>query len=215
MDKNDREVIELSDFLRRLPIFPKHVRSGNFRNVNSIMMKCGNFQYLDPEAPGGLPAGSNLDKEVWKEFRNDEKALRRTADRLRSMANLDEAAAEEIAEMDLQDESDDMEAAEGEAFYRLHRYRERNSALVRRKKSSVMEKVGKLSCEACGLDFEREYGEIGKGFIECHHSKRVADLLPGEKTKISDLILLCANCHRMIHRNGVMSLAELKKIIGR
>ncbi|WP_352230624.1 MULTISPECIES: HNH endonuclease [Asaia] len=37
---------------------------------------------------------------------------------------------------------------------------------------------------------------------------------PGTKTKLSDLALLCANCHRMIHaRRPWLSLDELRQII--
>jgi len=45
-----------------------------------------------------------------------------------------------------------------------------------------------------------EYGDHGDGFIECHHTKPVSELQVGEKTKLSDLALVCSNCHRMIHR---------------
>ena len=55
-------------------------------------------------------------------------------------------------------------------------------------------------CEACGFDFEQTYGNLGKDFAECHHSKPVSELKPGEKTKLTDLRIVCANCHRMIHR---------------
>jgi 5-methylcytosine-specific restriction protein A len=43
-------------------------------------------------------------------------------------------------------------------------------------------------------------GDLGKGVAECRHNKPVSELKPGQKTKLSDLSILCANCHRMIHR---------------
>ncbi|MEK7395496.1 MAG: HNH endonuclease, partial [Candidatus Poribacteria bacterium] len=71
-------------------------------------------------------------------------------------------------------------------------------------------------CMACDFDFEKKYGERGKGFIEIHHIKPVSEL--GGNTKVdpaTDLVVVCSNCHRMIHRkkNKVLSLEELKKII--
>lgn len=70
-------------------------------------------------------------------------------------------------------------------------------------------------CVACGFDFEKTYGERGHEFIEVHH------LVPlykrgGETTiKMDDLVCLCSNCHRMVHRskNEVLSLDDLKKLI--
>jgi len=59
----------------------------------------------------------------------------------------------------------------------------------------------KFVCEACGFDFVKTYGEIGKGYIEAHHTDELS-LRGGENaiTKVSDLTMLCSNCHRMIHR---------------
>ncbi|MCK5747644.1 MAG: HNH endonuclease [Oricola sp.] len=48
--------------------------------------------------------------------------------------------------------------------------------------------------------FEERYGNVGRGFIEVHHTRPVHELWPGDKTTLADLVLICANCHRMIHR---------------
>ncbi len=71
-------------------------------------------------------------------------------------------------------------------------------------------------CQACGFDFEKHYGEHGKGFIEVHHVKPLHTL--GEEAVINpetDLVCLCSNCHRMIHhkRGQVLTLAELRNLI--
>lgn len=67
-------------------------------------------------------------------------------------------------------------------------------------------------CECCAFDFQRVYGELGRGYIECHHldpvSKRAGKNLP---TTPADVALLCANCHRMVHRTRKgHTLAELR-----
>jgi len=82
---------------------------------------------------------------------------------------------------------------------RLHRYRERSHALVQVKKKDVLQKHGRLQCEACSFDFAEAYGPIGDGIIDIHHTKPVHTLKPGETTKLAELALLCANCHRIIH----------------
>jgi 5-methylcytosine-specific restriction protein A len=57
-----------------------------------------------------------------------------------------------------------------------------------------------LVCEVCQFDFHAIYGERGDGYIECHHTQALETLEPGAKTHIRDLVLVCSNCHRMIHR---------------
>ncbi|PGQ44865.1 HNH endonuclease, partial [Bacillus thuringiensis] len=58
-----------------------------------------------------------------------------------------------------------------------------------------------LNCYACGFNFEEIYGERGKDFIEIHHIKPLSTL---EEAIVidpeTDLVPLCANCHRMVHR---------------
>nr|WP_240962852.1 HNH endonuclease [Antrihabitans stalactiti] len=61
------------------------------------------------------------------------------------------------------------------------------------------ERRGTIACETCDFDFEVVYGELGAGFIHVHH---VVPLhFSGEvETTLEHLVLLCANCHQMIHR---------------
>lgn len=103
------------------------------------------------------------------------------------------------------------EAPEGRLLTRMHFVRERNRKLIESKRKQTIKKHGKLACEVCKFDFSVRYGERGNGFIECHHTKPVATLASGQKTHIDDLALVCANCHRMIHRRKPwLSIAELK-----
>lgn len=69
---------------------------------------------------------------------------------------------------------------------------------------------------ACGFDFEEVYGELGRNFIEVHHIKPLYSL--DEEVVIdpaTDLVCLCSNCHRMIHRkrDSILSLEDLIKIL--
>lgn len=75
-----------------------------------------------------------------------------------------------------------------------------------------------LNCYACGFNFEEMYGERGKDFIEVHHLQPLSTLK--EEVQINpktDLVPLCANCHRMVHRkkDNVLTIEELKRIIER
>jgi 5-methylcytosine-specific restriction enzyme A len=65
-----------------------------------------------------------------------------------------------------------------------------------------------LNCICCGFNFSDFYGkEIGDDFIEMHHIKPIFqyqgdDLIQTIKDAISNIVPLCSNCHRMIHRHG-------------
>ena len=74
-----------------------------------------------------------------------------------------------------------------------------------------------LDCMACGFNFEEFYGTAGKDFIEVHHVVPLSEAGRTETHPATDLIVLCANCHRIIHRrkNICLSLDELNDHIGR
>ena len=69
------------------------------------------------------------------------------------------------------------------------------------------------SCAVCRLDFGRAYGEWGAGYVEVHHLVPLGDKLGTRETDPTmDLAVLCANCHRMVHRktNMVLTIEELR-----
>lgn len=75
-----------------------------------------------------------------------------------------------------------------------------------------------LSCEACGFDFQKYYGSIGKDFIEVHHNKPLSSTKKETPINIkTDLNCLCSNCHKMIHRqkNSILTVKQLKMQIER
>jgi 5-methylcytosine-specific restriction protein A len=68
-------------------------------------------------------------------------------------------------------------------------------------------------CMGCGYNFDARYGvEHSKGYIEVHHSVPLADKGVRKTDPRTDLVVLCANCHRMVHksRSVCLSLAELR-----
>ena len=106
-----------------------------------------------------------------------------------------------------------MEADEGRLLTVLHRHRERSRKLVEQKKAQVLRAQQRLACEVCGFDFAAVYGERGVGFIECHHTRPVSEG-QAAKTRLKDLALVCANCHRMIHaQRPWLTLDELRGLL--
>jgi len=169
--------------------------SDTLRNANGVSMKLLNFRAHDPNHDTkGLSRGNKLEEVVWAEYADDPAALKKV---VASILDVTQAATADDAPV--LPEDDLTEAREGQLLTRLHRYRERNAAIVKRKKASYLKQHGHLCCEACGFDFRGTYGERGDGFIECHHTKPVSEFTAGETTKLADLVLLCANCHRMVH----------------
>lgn len=95
----------------------------------------------------------------------------------------------------------DMAAAEGARQLVIHLRRERKPALAAAKKRAMIDKLGYLQCERCQLIPSKELGENGDAVIEVHHAvTQVADMNIGHVTRLADLICLCANCHRIVHR---------------
>lgn len=97
-------------------------------------------------------------------------------------------------------EEDDESFLEGKIQYRRHRSRERSARLRKRVLELALAKGPILACQACGMDFQTRYGDVGKGYIEVHHAVPVSSMTEGSKTRPEDMVLLCANCHRMVHR---------------
>jgi 5-methylcytosine-specific restriction protein A len=95
---------------------------------------------------------------------------------------------------------------EGEAYACHTKEYNRNKEL----RDKVALKRG-YRCEICGMNFEEIYGSIGKGFIEVHHIRPLADGV--RNTDEDDLICVCSNCHSMLHRTTpVMAPKELHKL---
>jgi 5-methylcytosine-specific restriction protein A len=190
------EVVSLSELLNRLPIHDPESRAATFRNPNGISMILGNFLGIDPDRhTPGLSRNNRLQEEVWDDFANDPEALHRTAQAIAQASEQGALADPGLIGWDLEEWF-----LEGEVLTRLHLTRERNPDAVRRKKEQVVADTGRLACEACGFDFPAAYGPLGEGFIECHHTRPLAEL-PGERaTRLADLAVVCANCHRMLHR---------------
>lgn len=183
-----------------------------FRNINGVHMKIMNLRGLDEQYDGkGLSSASNADREVWSSYKEDNTGLKSTANIIRnyiesnggSKYDIDRAIDDEI----------EQEAQEGRLVTRIHKQYERDSKIVKNKKDKVLEEKGTLECEVCKFNFLAIYGDRGHNFIECHHNKPVSEIGDRGVTKLSDLAILCSNCHRMIHRSRPwLTVYELRNI---
>lgn len=202
------KIIRLSEELNRLPFVDSKPDAVRFRNPNGVGLKLSNFLSIDPSYQGkGMERRGKLDEEVFEEFVGDQKLLRKLAGQIRSIVD-DESLKHEIERIE---EEPIIQAREGQVLTRLHKFRERNPQLTRRKKDSVFRTTGKLACEVCGFDFFETYGELGEGFAECHHIRPLSQLDSIWETRLEDLSIVCSNCHRMLHRGEKwIGLSELR-----
>jgi hypothetical protein len=102
-----------------------------------------------------------------------------------------------------------IEGEEGREKGRFANYYERKPKL----RNAAIELHGE-NCMACGFNFGSRYGERGEGFVEVHHMKPIG--ARGKRTRVrpkTDMVVVCSNCHRMIHRrkDDVWSPARLRR----
>lgn len=107
------------------------------------------------------------------------------------------------APLDLDDPLSWFEGAQRRKFVR-HRQRE-GRARMAKIESTLARNGGRLVCEVtnCEFDFSVRYGALGKGYAQVHHLVplgKAAD--SGREVKMTDLAVVCANCHVMIHLGG-------------
>lgn len=212
--KDSKEVTELSNFLNRMGQVLGLAKTGSYRNANGVYMKMMNFRHHDPsyvkDGRVGLSRGNKDEIVVWEEFSSDPMKLAMVAAAIRATVDA------HVSDGELQGEEEPgcQEAEEGRVLTRLHRVRERKRKLVEAKKKLALKETGQLTCEACGFDFVSKYGPTAEGIIDVHHTKPVHTLMPGDTTKLDDLALLCANCHRVVHSaTKWLTIEQVKELV--
>ncbi len=210
----DFDVVDrLSDTLNKMHRLSGLVGSDTLRNRNGVYLKVMNFRSSDPaytqQGKVGMTRGNRLEAVLWAEYDGRLADLAKDADAIRqAVLGANEAAVAKLPP------AEPYEGEEGGVVMRLHKRYERDPKLVAEKRKAAAA-TGELVCEVCGFDFKATYGDLGEGYIEVHHTKPVHTLLADTKTKLDDLALLCANCHRMAHRRrSPLSLDMIRAAYG-
>lgn len=195
----DREVQELSELLRSLPIHaPEALELPTFRSPDSVSRKTTDFMtnhrlYSGKATRCGKPTLLMIDAFTDRE-----------AEMLAAAQAIEEGIASgELHRLPRQpDEIDETgaTAVEGRLLVRRALVRERDPQLRSRKIKQMRAREGSLRCEICAFDFAHTYGELGEGYIEVHHVAPL-HISGARETGLDDLACLCANCHRMCHRS--------------
>lgn len=96
---------------------------------------------------------------------------------------------------------EDQSWAEGKLKFVAHLRRERGTGIAAAKREQFRRCHGRLLCERCKMDPVAIYGAAGEACIEVHHhGTLVAEMGERHRTTLEDLQCLCANCHRVTHR---------------
>ncbi|MBB4948418.1 5-methylcytosine-specific restriction protein A [Kitasatospora gansuensis] len=193
----DPRVIEVSELLQLMPIHDLSSRNDTFRNNNGVARKTFDIATHHPDYTGKPTNGGARDVAVLKAFLDSPLEMAAAAELVR--AGILSGELRELPPAD--EEADEFDAPEGRLLVRKHFARERNRGLRQRKINAVLGQGSRLACEVCDFDFQRAYGDRGMGYIECHHVVPLHEAGEG-RTKLSDLALICANCHRMVHRRA-------------
>jgi 5-methylcytosine-specific restriction protein A len=208
--KTSAQVKELSEFLRAYAVHPLNARNAEFRDPDGVYRKMHNLLSCDlPIGKKGLKT-SKMDRAVWAEFIDGDKSTQTEARRIRASATALKSL-ESLEEAD-----DDEEVTEGSMSEKVHRRRDRArglrpKVLNRHRKANG----GKLHCDCCSAKERKRLGAVAEAEFEAHHKVPLASDAGKTKTKVSDLVVLCANCHRLIHalmrrRNAHVTIAELR-----
>lgn len=195
--KDTAEVVELSELLRSLPIFPASVRlNSRFRNPSGVALKIHNFESINPDHPGaGMAHGSQADQMTWDKWASRPDYLEIVAAEIRQVGAQTSRPPAETGE------DEELAADEGRILYREHRRYERDRKLVTRKKAAVLNKTGRLACEVCDFESSEMFGDEAAGVIDVHHIVPLHKI-GQSKTMLADLALVCPTCHRVVHAHS-------------
>ncbi|GLS92129.1 hypothetical protein GCM10007916_31990 [Psychromonas marina] len=204
---NDSRVQDLSTLLRSFPFHDNFAKNNTFRNPDGVAFKLQNLRAV---ATGkGLNNTSKTDKAVWKELGHDTILVKKLATDIKN-------GLEIISEAPALYKSNS-EHDEGSVTYRIHAKRERSVAL-RNKFLKKCKKNGELSCELCVTQVEYIHPDYRESTFEVHHLNPLNNT-GKTKNSFKDLALLCATCHRAIHkvirdRTEPTSLEDAKLLLG-
>lgn len=136
-------------------------------------------------------------------------AFRRLAERA---VDFFQTISESVSQRTPRSDYDTYKAIENRQAVTRHIRRERKSHAA-----TLCKQRDNFICQVCRFDFSKVYGMLGSDFAESHHIVPLGTNKKLRSTTIDDLITVCANCHRMLHRmdGKPNDIKALKKIIRR
>lgn len=199
--RTDPRAVELSALLRSSN--PLLARDDKFRSTGSLQRKLEDLRTAHPDYKRKKTRGGRATTAVVLAFVQNPALMTSLAERFRSEPGLLAVDlhldADDAIDLDEIGGTDPVSAVEGAVRHRIATFRERDPWLRQRKIDEAYRRYGHLACETCRFDFEATYGELGRGYAHVHHIVPL-HVTNEVTTSLVDLIVLCANCHAMIHR---------------
>jgi 5-methylcytosine-specific restriction protein A len=188
LDKRHPEILALSNLLRSAPFHPESKRKANFRNSDGVALKLQNlFSALEP---GRGLSSSQMDRLIITDYpRQREAELQIAAEAIRQSL---------VQNPIIGDIDEEEEFIEGARLTRRHLTRERNKSI--RKKLMAKLTDDTLVCEVCGFSPPPLSRQLRESFFEAHHILPLAEAEKARSTLLKDIALLCAGCHRFLHK---------------
>jgi 5-methylcytosine-specific restriction enzyme A len=204
----DSRVRKLSELLRSLPYHVDASKKESFRNPDGVAFK---LQNLHNVATGkGLANVSDMDRQIWSEFGSRPGEIKSLAESIRAGLKI-ATTLEEVVDND-----EEEEFYEGRLLTEIHKRRERNPN-VRRRLLTSRRKLGRLTCDLCCGQSKSNDPIYEDATFEAHHTMPISMTME-RTTRLADLALLCANCHRFIHRaisikKSWLGISECRELI--
>ena len=189
LGRSHPEVIALSATLKAANLFPIEGRKDNFRNADGVALKLQNLMSaIDPKR--GLSA-SATDRGVVVAFPQS-----RASELARVARNIAFALSNDATIPDVRNE-EEAQFIEGRVLTARHRSRD-----IRLRRSLLRQTPDvALTCELCMFRPRASLSrQLRESFFETHHVIPLSASIETRATKISDLALLCAGCHRFLHK---------------
>lgn len=186
LDRHHPLVLALSDTLRSAVIHPREGRKENFRNPDGVALKMQNLQSaIDPAR---RLSSSRTDRAIVSEYppsrKNDVAQIAATI------------LSELMLNPQIEEVPEDEQFVEGKLVTASHRRRDRR---LRRKLLDKRDDEN-LRCEVCDFTPPPLPRDLRESFFEAHHVIPLSHTSGETSTRVRDMALLCAGCHRFVHR---------------
>ena len=191
--KKDPRVQRLSSTLRTLPYHAEAARRETFRNPDGVAFKLQNLRSV---ATGkGLGNTSAMDREIWNTLGSSPERVRELASAIEKAITLQHQDPTRIEE----DEDSKEEFFEGRQLTLTHKRRERHPGVRKALLAARRKNENALSCDLCRIVSPAKDQALEDAIFEAHHLLPISQALE-RKTVVKDMALVCASCHRLIHR---------------
>jgi len=186
LDKKHPDVIALSVRLRSAAIHPAEARKESFRNPDGVALKMQNLQ--SAINPARRLSSSRTDRAVAAAYPPSEKEV---------VARVAAAILGELTlDRQIEDFPEDEQFIEGQVLTSSHRRRDRR---LRRRLLDKCSDRG-LVCQVCDFSPPHMPRDLMESFFEAHHVIPLSQSVGETSTRVRDMALLCAGCHRFVHR---------------